>query len=288
MKRKVKLLSLMAGAFQPIDGNRRYQEYNVVRDVPSCRKLAERWPTPMAWSGFEIGIALPYPADEHRARLRLRAASPAWPRPTSATSRRRTTGPTWDLTSVLFAVLGDRGYFEVSPPGRVTIDADGSRGFESSARAHRYLVLRPEQKPRVLEALVQLSSQPPQSVRDNDAMKSDPSLRSSESHPARLRSIACVLHVSRWPAAARRHIRPRLAARRTPSTSRPGTPRIALIMKSLANEFFKTMADGAKKHQTEHAADYRADRQRDQGRARPQAARSTWSRRWSPSGSTPS
>jgi ribose transport system substrate-binding protein len=34
-------------------------------------------------------------------------------------------------------------------------------------------------------------------------------------------------------------------------------PRVALIMKSLANEFFQTMQDGAKAHQKEHAADYR-------------------------------
>ena len=61
-KRKVKLRSLKAGAFQPIDGNEKFQEFNVMRDVPSCRKLAVRWPNPMAWSGFEIGIALPYPA----------------------------------------------------------------------------------------------------------------------------------------------------------------------------------------------------------------------------------
>ncbi len=33
-------------------------------------------------------------------------------------------------------------------------------------------------------------------------------------------------------------------------------PRVALIMKSLANEFFSTMADGAKTHQASHAADY--------------------------------
>lgn len=36
----------------------------------------------------------------------------------------------------------------------------------------------------------------------------------------------------------------------------PGKPRVALVMKSLANEFFLTMADGAKKHQAEHATDY--------------------------------
>lgn len=33
-------------------------------------------------------------------------------------------------------------------------------------------------------------------------------------------------------------------------------PRVALIMKSLANEFFSTMADGATKHQIEHADQY--------------------------------
>lgn len=33
-------------------------------------------------------------------------------------------------------------------------------------------------------------------------------------------------------------------------------PQVALVMKSLANEFFSTMAEGAKKHQAAHAADY--------------------------------
>jgi ribose transport system substrate-binding protein len=36
----------------------------------------------------------------------------------------------------------------------------------------------------------------------------------------------------------------------------PGKPRIALVMKSLANEFFKTMAEGAEKHQREHTDAY--------------------------------
>jgi ribose transport system substrate-binding protein len=39
-----------------------------------------------------------------------------------------------------------------------------------------------------------------------------------------------------------------------PST--PSRPVIALVMKSLANEFFKTMQDGAEKHQAAHAAEY--------------------------------
>ncbi len=43
----------------------------------------------------------------------------------------------------------------------------------------------------------------------------------------------------------------------SPGTSNPpAKPRIALVMKSLANEFFATMAEGAKQHQEEHAGNY--------------------------------
>ena len=42
-----------------------------------------------------------------------------------------------------------------------------------------------------------------------------------------------------------------------PATASSGQhPKVALIMKSLANNFFATMADGARRHQAEHAADY--------------------------------
>ena len=41
-----------------------------------------------------------------------------------------------------------------------------------------------------------------------------------------------------------------------PSSSPSGKPRVALVMKSLANEFFQTMAEGAKKHQAAHVGDY--------------------------------
>ena len=158
---KVKLLSLMAGAFQPIDGKEGYQEYNVVKDIPSFRTLVERWPTPMVFSGFEIGIALPYPATSIERDYNYVPNHPlaeAYVLYNPPPHNR----PTWDLTSVLYAVLGDRGYFDVSPRGRVTVDAGGATRFEETSQgSHAYLILRPEQKPRVLEALVQLSSQPP-------------------------------------------------------------------------------------------------------------------------------
>ncbi len=161
VKRKVKLLSLMAGAFQPIDVELRYREYNIVKDIKSAQALARQWPTAMIYSGFEIGIALPYPAISIERDYRYVPHHPV----AEAYIKRNPpphNRPTWDLTSVLVAVLGDRGYFDESPAGTVTVEADGSSRFEASSQGrHRYLILRPEQKPRVLEALVQLSSQPP-------------------------------------------------------------------------------------------------------------------------------
>jgi ribose transport system substrate-binding protein len=47
-------------------------------------------------------------------------------------------------------------------------------------------------------------------------------------------------------------VAPSACSRESPA----GRPRIALVMKSLANEFFKTMADGAAAHQRQHAAEY--------------------------------
>ena len=36
----------------------------------------------------------------------------------------------------------------------------------------------------------------------------------------------------------------------------PEKPKVALVMKSLANEFFRTMEDGAKAYQKEHASEF--------------------------------
>lgn len=159
--KKVKVLSLMAGAFRPMEGNAAFEEYNVAMDVASCRKLGEEWPTPMVWSGFEIGIALPYPAVSMERDYRYAAHHPLYeayqlydPLPHER--------PTWDLTAVLWAVRPHHNYFSLSTPGTVTVGEKGATTFTAAAEGkHRYLVLEPAEAPRIREALAQLSSQPP-------------------------------------------------------------------------------------------------------------------------------
>ncbi len=168
VRRKVQSLSLMAGAFEPIDGKPDYLEYNIVKDIESTRTLVERWPTPMIFSGFEIGIALPYPAlsiERDYGYVTHHPLAQAYIRRNPPPHNR----PTWDLTSVLYAILPDRGYFDVSPTGTVTVAPNGGVRFhEDRPGKHRYLILRREQRPRVLEALVQLSSEPPAQDRTSE------------------------------------------------------------------------------------------------------------------------
>ncbi len=168
VQKKVRLLSIMAGAFRQIpdkDGNLHdHREYNVVKDLPSSQQLCEHWPAPIVWSGYEIGLNLRYPHQSILQDYRYVAHHPLSeayivysPPPHDR--------PTWDLTSILYAVRPDHAYFDLSAAGRVTVGPDGLTTFEESANGRdRYLVLQDEQKARATEALVQLSSQPPQSL----------------------------------------------------------------------------------------------------------------------------
>jgi inosine-uridine nucleoside N-ribohydrolase len=161
VKQKVPLLSIMAGSFQTIGNNNHYLEYNVISDIPAAQKLARDWPSPIVWSGFEIGIAAPFPATSIERDFHYVAHHPAAeayylynPPPHNR--------PTWDPTSALYAVAPERGYFNLSAAGQVTVEPDGFTRFTPSPNGRdRFLILTPDQIPRLKEALVQLASQPP-------------------------------------------------------------------------------------------------------------------------------
>lgn len=161
VRQKVEKLSVMAGSFEPVGKNGKFHEFNVVQDLPAARKVAAEWPVPIFWSGFEIGIALPFPAvsiERDFAYVAHHPAAEAYCLYNPPPHER----PTWDLTSVLYAVLPDRHYFGLSPAGRVEVEADGLTRFEPAAdgRDH-FLTLNESQAVRAKEALVQLASQPP-------------------------------------------------------------------------------------------------------------------------------
>ncbi len=156
VRKKVRLLSVMAGNFA--NGQ---SEFNLARDAPAAMELFHDWPTPIVVSGFEIGMALPFPAAniEHDfAYVRDHPVAEAY----RSYMKMPYDRPTWDLTAVLYAVRPDDKYFSLSPPGTITVLPDGSSHFEPSAAGnHRYLILTDEQRARTLEALILFASQPP-------------------------------------------------------------------------------------------------------------------------------
>jgi inosine-uridine nucleoside N-ribohydrolase len=162
VQRKVRLLSVMAGSFISA-GDPPQPEYNVKMDIESAQAVVSDWPTPIVFSGLEIGMAVEYPAESIERDFAYVAHHPlaeAYRLHTGPTQGR----PTWDLTSVLYAVRPDGRYFDLSPPGRVNVAKDGTTAFKPvSDGTHRYLILNTNaQRIRVREALTLLASQPPE------------------------------------------------------------------------------------------------------------------------------
>ena len=156
IERKVKLLVAMAGAFPT--GKK---EFNVYSDVPAAQQLFAGWPTPVVASGFEVGLSILYPAasierdfsyvphhpiaDAYRLYMKM-----PYDR------------PTWDLTAALYAIRPDAGYFGLSAPGTITVDDGAITHFtESPTGKQRYLTVTPEQRVKVLAAMIELASAPP-------------------------------------------------------------------------------------------------------------------------------
>jgi hypothetical protein len=169
----------MAGDFETAEHSH-VLEFNVLQDLPAAKKLTQNWPTPIVWSGFEIGLALPYPAqsiEQDYSYVPHHPVAEAYYLYNPPPHER----PTWDLTAALYAVHPDHGYFDLSPPGRVTVEADGFTRFVPEPEGRdRFLIVRETQIPRLKEAMVQLASQPPgtlNTTQTHSQPSSDPSRR---------------------------------------------------------------------------------------------------------------
>jgi inosine-uridine nucleoside N-ribohydrolase len=154
VREKVALVVAMAGNFA--DGA---AEYNVRVDAASEKAVFERWPTPIVFSGFEIGRDLPYPAASIEHDFGYVALHPI-AESYRAYKKMPYDRPTWDLTAVLEAVRPSR-YFGRSENGTVTVSADGVTHFTAGGGDRQFLLLDPAKRAEVLSVLELLASEPP-------------------------------------------------------------------------------------------------------------------------------
>ena len=161
VRRKVRLLSIMAGNFSPVAPDKTpHIEFNVKWDIPAARKLVADWPTPILWSDFIVGRSVPYPAwsidhdfaytPHHIIKDSYQAYRP--------TPHER---PCWDPTSVIAAVWPERGYFD-QVKGRVSIDEKGITTFAPDENGRDVMLkVNKTQIARLRELLAVLVSEPP-------------------------------------------------------------------------------------------------------------------------------
>lgn len=146
IKKKVKLLVSMAGKFPS------GWEFNIMKDAVSSKVALENWPTPVIYSGFEIGekihtglplihnneiqnspvkdvfrICIPLAAEDSKGRM------------------------SWDETAVYVAVKGYQPYYDLHP-GKIKVAADGSNSWDDNGKGQDYLVAK--ESPQKMEEII--------------------------------------------------------------------------------------------------------------------------------------
>ncbi len=149
VKRKVKAWVCMGGKIP--EG----REANLVHDGPAAAYAIEHWPTPIVFSGWEIGQEIMTGAGMRKAP----AGTPV--RRGYELFNGLTDRQSWDQTAVLYAVrclCGEQNdYWDVVRKGYLHVNQDGSNIWkESPDKDHAYLVrkMAPERIAKLLETLM--------------------------------------------------------------------------------------------------------------------------------------
>lgn len=137
--KKVKMLSVMACNFT----NHEHHEYNVVIDVPAAQKTFAEWPGTIVFSPFELGIEVKYPSESIENDFQWAPEHPMV-EAYKAYHALPYSSPTWDPTSLLYALEGTSDYFTMSEPGTVEIDEVGASYFTPDAAGNRYYLMSDE------------------------------------------------------------------------------------------------------------------------------------------------
>jgi len=154
--RKVKLWVAMGGSF-PEKEEKRIKETNIKRDSTSSKYTIDNWPTPIIFSGFEIGLKI-------KTGLRLIKNEKITNSPVkmayaiNIAKRAYDKGGrrSWDQTAVLVAINGFNPYFGYKTGWFVT-NSDGSNNWiDDSNGKHKYLVqkMSPDSVAHVIEDLM--------------------------------------------------------------------------------------------------------------------------------------
>lgn len=135
VRKKVKNWVAMAGGF-PLG-----KEFNVEKDASASREVIEKWPSPILFSGYEIGASIGTGRETAQGdTLRNPVAWAYRYNLNTYDNAVQTTRPSWDQTAVLCAIRQPTRYFYVCGPGHFRVNSDGSNFWEPAANGkHHFL-----------------------------------------------------------------------------------------------------------------------------------------------------
>ncbi len=151
VRRKVARWVCMGGNFV-----KRQTEANLVWDAPASTYALDHWPTPIVFSGWEIGAAI----HTGSKLAEVPANSPVRRAYELYRGRVGGTRESWDQSAVLFAVRDAGNYWSLSPQGRVRAENGVSR-FEADPNGMHVYLLEKMDPGGIAEELDGLMASPP-------------------------------------------------------------------------------------------------------------------------------
>ncbi|MES2374874.1 MAG: nucleoside hydrolase [Bacteroidota bacterium] len=139
IQQKVKCLVSMAACFDK--ALMPFKEFNVMKDSIASKTAFDNWPTPIIFSGFEIGVKIHTGLPIVNSPIVHSPVKDVFARSIPLDPNDKNGRMSWDETAVLVAVRGYQPYFDVVK-GKIICYANGSTGWDSGGDRDYYLVQR--------------------------------------------------------------------------------------------------------------------------------------------------
>ena len=137
IQKKVKLMVSMAGCFDK--AMPQFKEFNVVKDSVASKIAFDNWPTPIIFSGFEIGAKIFTGLPIVNSSIMHSPVKDVFSLSIPLDPNDKNGRMSWDETAVLVAVRGYQPYFNVVK-GKIVCYSNGSTGWDSEGKRDYYLV----------------------------------------------------------------------------------------------------------------------------------------------------
>lgn len=137
--KKVKLLVSMAGCFNNNIGT--FREFNLMKDAAASKTAFAKWPTPVIFSGFEIGEKIHTGLPITISDIKHSPVKDVFARCIPLDKNDSNGRMSWDETAVVVAVRSYEKYFGVVN-GKIIVNNDGSNNWNKKGTRDKYLTLK--------------------------------------------------------------------------------------------------------------------------------------------------